>query len=375
MALSLGNIYMRFILLNLVAGFFAVFALSGASMAASVSLQQMVGQMIMVGFAGDSIESVGVRAVIADIAAGRIGGIMYLRTNVSSLRNVAQMNAQFNTAASKFPVFIALDQEGGKVERLTREVGFSEIASASRIAATKSPHQAEEIYFSMASQLAELGFNLNLGPVVDLNINPNNPIIARFERSYGLQSEIVSAYATSFVDAHRRAGVLTALKHFPGHGSSRADTHEGFVDISKYWQPQELEPYKNLIAAGKVDMVMMAHLFHEKFAEADGAQLPASLSKSWISGVLRTQLAYDGVVISDDMEMGAITARFSMSEAVILAVEAGTDILLFSNTASYRPSLAAEISDILIAKAQQNPAFLARIEQSYQRIARLKQDL
>lgn len=373
--LTLGNFLKIFIGRILLVNLFALLAVQGPALASVTGLQQMVGQMIMVGFQGNNISSAGFVAVRDDIEAGRIGGVMYLRFNVSSLGNVEKMNAAFIAANNSLAPFIALDQEGGRVERLTKDVGFGEIASAATIAATQNLHQAQDTYFAMASDLSDLRFNLNLGPVVDLNINPNNPIIARFQRSYGKDSNVVTSYATSFIDAHRQAGILSALKHFPGHGSSRADTHEGFVDISAYWQPEELAPYRNLIRAGKVDMVMMAHLFHEKFSNADGAQLPASLSKSWIDGVLRNELGYNGVVISDDMEMGAITARFSMEEAIILAVEAGTDILLFSNTANYRPGLAKEISDILIVKAQSDPAFMARIEQSYGRIIRLKQNL
>ena len=346
-----------------------------AAMASATGLRQMVGQMIMVGFQGNNVASAGFSAVRDDIAAGRAGGVMYLGFNVFSLGNVEKMNEELVAVANGPVPFIGLDQEGGRVERLTKEVGFNEIPSASRIAATQSPHQAQDTYFAMASDLSDLGFNLNLGPVVDLNINPDNPIIGRYQRSYGIDVDIVTTYASSFIDAHRQAGILTAVKHFPGHGSSRADTHEGFVDISNYWQPEELLPYQNLLDTGRVDMVMIAHLFHERFSQADGGQLPASLSKSWINGVLRTELGYDGVVISDDMEMGAITERFSMEQAIILAVEAGVDILLFSNTANYRAGLAKEIGDILIAKAEADPAFLERIEQSYERIMRLKQSL
>ncbi len=373
--LTLGNFLKSFIGRILLLNLFVLLAVQGPALASVTGLQQMVGQMIMIGFQGNNINSAGFVAARNDIEAGRIGGVMYLRFNVSSLGNVEKMNAAFIAANNSLAPFIALDQEGGRVERLTKDVGFGEIASAATIAATQNLHQAQDTYFAMASDLSDLRFNLNLGPVVDLNINPNNPIIAKFQRSYGIDSNVVTSYATSFIDAHRQAGILSALKHFPGHGSSRADTHEGFVDISAYWQPEELAPYRNLIRAGKVDMVMMAHLFHERFSNADGAQLPASLSKSWIDGVLRNELGYNGVVISDDMEMGAITARFSMAEAIILAVEAGSDILLFSNTANYRPGLAKEIGDILIAKAQADPAFMARIEQSYGRIIRLKQNL
>ncbi|HHG90285.1 MAG TPA: glycoside hydrolase family 3, partial [Devosia sp.] len=161
----------------------------------------------------------------------------------------------------------------------------------------------------------------------------------------------------------------------PGHGSSRADSHKGFVDITRYWQPEELTPYRNLIAGGMADMVMRAHLYHEKFSGNSGKQLPASLSPNWITGVLRSQLGYSGVVISDDMEMGAIRQQFSLEESIVLAVRAGTDILLFANTARYRAGLAGEIVDVLVRTARDDPAFRARIEESYARIVALKSQL
>lgn len=343
--------------------------------AMAASLEEMAGQMILVGFQGDSLDASGVAAVRADIAAGRIGGVMYLRNNVRSLDVVRQMNSAFLEATRGLAPLIALDQEGGSIERLTEAVGFREIASAERMAATQSPEQARQTYSSMALDLAALNFNLNLGPVVDLNLNPDNPIIARYGRSFGADATRVSQYATSFISAHRAAGVLTALKHFPGHGSSRADSHKGFVDITRYWQPEELLPYRNLIGAGMVDMVMSAHLYHEQFAGSSGAQLPASLSPNWITGVLRSQLGYNGVVISDDMEMGAIRQQFSFEDSIVLAVRAGTDILLFSNTARYRRGLPAEIVDVLVRTARADPEFQARIEESYARIVALKSRL
>ncbi|HHG89779.1 MAG TPA: glycoside hydrolase family 3 protein, partial [Devosia sp.] len=222
--------------LALLAGLFA----PAPSMAAT--LEEMAGQMILIGFQGNSVDAPGVTAVRADIAAGRIGGVMYLRNNVRSLDVVEQMNSAFLGATQGLVPLIALDQEGGSIERLTEAVGFREIPSAERVAASQSPEQARQTYLSMALELAALKFNLNLGPVVDLNLNPDNPIIARYGRSFGADAGQVSQYATSFISAHRAAGVLTALKHFPGHGSSRADSHKGFVDITRYWQPEELTP-------------------------------------------------------------------------------------------------------------------------------------
>ena len=327
--------------------------------------------MIIVGFQGDGVDDAGVEAVADELSAGRLGGVMFLKTNVASLAAVREMNAMFRAAAPDLPPFLTLDQEGGAVERLTADVGFAEVPNAASIAARNTPQEAEAIYAGMAAGIAEEGFSVNFGPVADLNTNPDNQIIARFGRSFSADPGVVTAYDEAFVEAHRQAGLVTALKHFPGHGSSTADSHEGFVDITDTWQDAELEPYRALIADGMVDMVMVGHLYHAEYADDDG-ETPASLSPRWIDGVLRGDLDYDGVVISDDLEMGAIRDHFTLEETVTKAVRAGMDILLFSNTADYRPGLSQEILAILVNEANADPDFAGRIEQSYQRIVSLK---
>lgn len=335
------------------------------------SIEDMAGQMVLMGFNGDSQSDAGVRAVRDQIARGEIGGVMYLRTNVASLPRVRAINGSLNTARPWLPPFIALDQEGGQIERLTSAVGFAEIPSAEDVAAGGVEH-AEAIYTALASDLARQGFNLNFGPVVDLNLNPANPIIARYERAFGDDPDAVTDLAAAFIEGHHSAGVATALKHFPGHGSSEDDTHDGFVDVTDVWDPVELEPYRNLIGRGLVDMVMVAHLFNGEIQSGDALQLPATLSHEWITGVLRGQLGYGGVVISDDLEMGAIRSRFGLSETISRSVRAGNDILLFSNTAEYDPELGAEIHSILVAEAEADPDFARLVEASYQRIMSLK---
>lgn len=335
------------------------------------TLEQKAGQMIVVGFQGDDVEDASVKALTGELAAGRIGGVMYLKTNVKSLDAVKAMNEAFRTASPELLPFITLDQEGGAVERLTADVGFTEIPNAASIASANTPEQAETIYAGMAAGIAELGFSVNFGPVADVNLNPDNQVIAKFGRAYSDDPETVAAYDEAFVRAHHASGVLTALKHFPGHGSSTADSHEGFVDITQSWKPAELVPYKVLMADGLIDMVMIGHLYHAAHSESD-AQNPASLSKRWITGILRENMGYDGVVISDDLEMGAIRDHFSMEETVLKAVRAGMDVLLFSNTADYRAGLAQEILDILVKEAQADPEFAALIDASYERIVALK---
>ncbi|NGP17990.1 glycoside hydrolase family 3 protein [Devosia aurantiaca] len=337
----------------------------------AATLEEMAGQMIVVGFQGDSVGDAGVKAVAGELEAGRLGGVMFLKTNVASLPAVRKLNALFRKASPTLPPFLTLDQEGGAVERLTKDVGFAEIPNAARIAADNSPAEAEAIYAKMAQGVAAEGFSVNFGPVADLNTNPNNQIIAKFGRSFSADPDVVVAYDEAFIAAHHGAGLVTALKHFPGHGSSTADSHEGFVDITQSWDEAELEPYRAMIADGMADMVMVGHLYHAGYAEGD-EQTPSSLSPRWIDGVLRTDLGFNGVVISDDLEMGAIRDHFTLEQTVTKAVRAGMDVLLFSNTADYHAGLSREILAILLSEAEADPQFAARIEQSYGRIVALK---
>lgn len=333
------------------------------------SLEQMAGQMIVLGFVGDSVDDKSVVALRKEVAAGDVGGVMFLKTNVASRAAVVAMNEAFRKASPDLPPFITVDQEGGLVERLDRSVGFKEIPDAETIADEYTPEQSRSIYDGLAEGVAEWGFNVNFAPVVDLAVNPNNQVIAKFGRAYGKTSDVVASYASEVIAAHHAAGLVTSLKHFPGHGSSTADSHEGYVDITKTWKPAELEPYRALIANGYQDFVMVGHLIDTKI---DPSGLPSSLSKPWIEEVLRGQLGFSGVVITDDLEMGAIRDHFSLEETVTKAVRAGVDVLLFSNTAYQRASLGDEVRAILLAEAEADPAFKARIEQSYKRIVALK---
>lgn len=328
--------------------------------------------MIIVGFQGDDAGDKSVKALAAELAAGTLGGVMYLKPNVKSLDDVKAMNALFRGADPDLPPFITLDQEGGPVERLTKSVGFTELPSASDIAKANTPGEAEAIYAKMARAVAGLGFTVNFGPVADLAINPDNQVITKYGRAFGKDAARVAGYDAAFIRAHHAAGLLTALKHFPGHGSSTADSHEGFVDISKTWSPGELGPYRTLIGEGVVDFVMVGHLFHKDHAGAGALKVPASLSPEWIGGVLRGELGFDGAVISDDLEMGAIREHFDLTDTVRRAVMAGVDVLLFSNTSRYHAGLADEVRAILVNEAEADPAFRARVEESYGRIAALK---
>lgn len=345
-----------------------------ASPAAALAetLERMAGQMIMVGFSGTSRADKGVTAVLDDLRSGTIGGVMLLKTNIAGRTALEALTRSFRDAATGPVPFIGIDQEGGAVARLGASTGVPDLPAAETVARTRSVDEARADYAGLARALHALGINLNFAPVVDLKLNPDNPVIAKFGRAFSRDAGVVTDYARAAIDAHRDAGVLTSLKHFPGHGSSDADSHEGLTDISQSWQEEELEPYRRLISEDMADMVMVGHLVARPL---DGTGKPASLSGPMIEGLLRQDLGFSGVVISDDFEMGAIRKAYSLEETVVAAVEAGVDVLLFSNTLRARGSLGTEIREVLVRHAERDPEFRARIEASYARIVALKDRL
>jgi beta-N-acetylhexosaminidase len=337
-------------------------------------LNRMIGQMIMVGFPGQTPSTQGVRRVGKQLEAGQVGGAILMSRNIDSPRQVKRLTRYLTRAGEDHPTpFIAVDQEGGYVQRLSRVKGFKTHPSAERLGARNDPQGAYEAYRALALELRDYGFNVNLGPVVDLNLNASNPVIGRLKRSYGKDPDHVTAFAKAFVYAHNESGVLTAAKHFPGHGSSDTDSHNVLVDISESWQERELRPYRKLIEAGAIDMIMTGHLYHPTFSER--ADTPASLSAKAIERVLRESLNYDGVVITDDLDMRGVRQNTSFPERIVGAVSAGNDILLITNANGYEPDLPKRVGDAIRAAIAAGDLSIERIRKSYERILALKDEL
>jgi beta-N-acetylhexosaminidase len=337
-------------------------------------LDRMIGQMLMVGFPGLTRSDAGVRRVLSQLEAGQAGGVILMSRNVDSPRQLRRLTRALARAGEGQPTpFIAVDQEGGYVQRLSRVKGFKTHPSAERLGARKNPQAAYSAYRDLALELREYGFNLNLGPVVDLNLNPANPVIGRLRRSYGKDPEQVTAYAKAFVYAHNETGVLTAAKHFPGHGNSDTDSHDVLVDISGSWEERELRPYRKLIEAGAIDMIMVGHLYHPAFS--DNPDVPASLSPTAIERVLRESLNYDGVVITDDLDMRGVRQNTDFEGRVVSAVKAGNDILLITNQNGYQPDLPERAADVIRAAIADGRLSAERIRASYERIMALKDEL
>jgi len=340
----------------------------------AVSLEQMIGQMLMLGFSGTKPSDQGVQNARYLLSKGQIGGVILLGHNLQNKQQVKKLISFVKQAAPKgLPPFVAIDQEGGAVQRLRAEHGFSDIPKAIDLAGTVSAKQAFHVYKKMAKELAFVGFNVNFGPVVDLNIVPNNPIIGLKGRSYGASSRKVRDYARAFVLAHRQYQILTSLKHFPGHGSSWTDSHEEFVDVTSNWKKSELDPYKWLIKNNLADMVMVGHLYHPSFS--DKGKIPASLSQKAIETRLRREMGYKGLVITDDLGMGAVKKHFEFDDALLRAIKAGNDILLLVDDKLATQAEIARIHKVIRDAIKTKQISLTQIEAAYRRIVEAKKSL
>ena len=340
----------------------------------SPALNKMIGQMLLIGFRGQTPSDPGVRRVADQLKAGKAGGVIFMSRNIESPQQVRNLTRLFAAAAKDQPtLFIGVDQEGGYVQRLARSKGFNTHPSAERLGARNDPQGAYSTYRKLALELRDYGFNLNFGPVVDLNVNPANPVIGRLKRSFGTDPDHVASFAKAFVFAHNETGVLTVAKHFPGHGSSETDSHDELVDISKSWSEAELRPYRKLIEANAIDMIMTGHLYHPSLS--DGQGVPVSLSRRGIHTVLRESLNFDGVVITDDLDMRGVRESRTFEDAVISAAAAGNDILLITNANGYMPDLPGRAAAAIRNGLDEGRLSVAQIEESYQRVLKLKEEL
>jgi beta-N-acetylhexosaminidase len=224
-----------------------------------------------------------------------------------------------------------------------------------------------------ASTLAGLGINMNFGPVVDLASNPNNPIIAKYGRAFSANEDSVTLLAKEFIKQHHKYNVLTSLKHFPGHGSSKDDTHLGIADVTSTWEERELTPYQSLIDSGYADAIMTSHIVNKKL---DKQGHPGTLSASVLDGLLRKQMKFNGVIFTDDMQMHAITKHYGLEEAIRLAILGGVDIMTFSNNIQGSDQRTVDrVHSIVKGLVTRGVVSEERIDDSFRRIMKLKDRL
>ncbi|MEZ4884473.1 MAG: glycoside hydrolase family 3 protein [Chitinophagales bacterium] len=343
----------------------------------SVSLDVKLGQMLIMGFRGLTVSDDA--PIVQAIKYLHLGGVVLFDLHVPTrqtepLRNIEspiQVKKLIEDLQSyaEIPLLVTVDQEGGIIRRLKEKDGFPKTVSHQYLGELNNTDSTFYHTTILASALQKLGFNMNLAPVVDVNVNPDNPIIGKLERSFSSDPAEVFKHAYYYINAHHKQKVLTCLKHFPGHGSSTADSHLGLVDVTNTWNAEEAIPYQNLINAKLVDAIMTAHVFNTHL----DSLYPATLSKKVITDGLRKGMNYDGVIISDDMNMGAITQHYGFEKGIELAINAGVDILCFGNNSEvYDPNLPQKAFDALKKLVQEGKIPEQRIDESYQRIMALK---
>lgn len=328
-----------------------------------------IGQMILIGMPKAELDE----KVLEEIKNGKVGALIFFEKNIPNKPNafasVKNMTWTYQKAAS-IPLFICIDQEGGKVNRLKEKYGFTRSITAAALGKSKSLDSVRFYADATAATLAGLGFNVNFAPVVDLAINKDNPIIAKPERAYSANPDTVAMMAKEVVKMHRKYGVITSLKHFPGHGSSKDDTHLGVADVTNTWSEDELKPYKLLIDSGYVDAVMTSHIVNKNL---DAKGYPGTLSKDILDGILRKRLGFNGVVFSDDMQMHAISKNYGLEETIRLAINAGVDVMCFSNNIAGSDERTVDkvlaIIKKMVSTGEIKPE---RIDESFQRIIQLK---
>ena len=351
----------------------------------SMSLEEKVGQLFIIRPESLSTEltpqqthdttEYGVTEFTEDMAAQLekypAGGVAIFGKNISSPEQLKNFGAAMQQASS-VPLLMGADEEGGSVARLANSPAFKteegyvlpQFKSMAEIGATGDTDAARTVGFTIGCYLAEYGFNLDFAPVADTNTNPDNVVIG--DRAFGSDPELVSQMVAAELEGLHSAGVLGCIKHFPGHGDTVGDTHDGYVSIQKTWEEllsAELIPFIDNL--DNTDMVMVAHISLPNVTD-DG--LPASLSGELISGKLRGELGYEGVVITDSLAMGAIAREYSSADCAVMALDAGADILLM-------PEDYAAAFEGVVQAMEEGRLSPQRIDESVRRVLELKDRL
>jgi beta-N-acetylhexosaminidase len=297
-------------------------------------LGKAVSQILMLGFIGSTRHSLSARLLARQFRNGQIHNIFFVKENIGTHKNLIALKNLFDT--QKKYTWVGIDHEGGAVQRLSHRHGVRKLPRAIQVGMSQlNFSQVKVMYSHSAKELRHWGFNLNFGPVLDVH-DPKNLAIGKFGRSFGIDARSISLCGAAFVEGFQSEGVTSVLKHFPGHGRSVGDSHLEPANISDQWSEKELAPFKQLIDWRRAPIIMCGHL---RLDSIDATGCPATLSKPIIEGLLRDRLGYCGVVMTDDIDMQAITKTHDRRRAMIEALNAGNDLIMIRNLFGYDPLL------------------------------------
>lgn len=326
----------------------------------SMSLEEKIGQMLLVGIDGTVLDDQAKRMIAED----KVGGIILYKNNIQDLKGMVSLvnSMKESNSGNPAPLFMSIDQEGGKVSRMPKE--YTTFPSNGKVGTRNDANTAEMMGKLLAREVISAGFNMNFAPVLDINSNPDNPVIG--DRSFGSSAELVSTLGIAEMKGIESQNVVPVVKHFPGHGDTSVDSHLDLPIVKKTAaELAELEwlPFQAAIKEG-TDAVMVAHILFPKL----DADKPASLSSKIIGELLREDMKYQGLVITDDLTMGAILKNYDLATAAVDTVNAGSDILLIAHGYDNEKRVIESLLDhVKKGKIQET-----RIDESVYRILALK---
>lgn len=326
-----------------------------------MSLEEKIGQIVMVGLEDYTLDD-NSRKMIENYYVG--GFIIFSKNVEDSAQLLSLINSLKETnSKNRIPLFISIDEEGGRVSRIPKEI--KKLPANRKIGQMNNKELSYKIGTILAEELNMFGFNMDFAPVLDINSNPKNPVIG--DRAFGAEPDIVSNLGIQTMKGIQSGRVISVIKHFPGHGDTSVDSHVGLPTIDhdlERLKSFELVPFKEAID-NEADAVMVAHILLSKI----DSDYPSSLSKTVITNILREDLGFDGVVITDDMTMGAISENYEIGNAAIKAINAGSDIVLvahgFENSITVIDSIKAAVENGVIPGE--------RLDESVYRVLKLKQ--
>ncbi|WP_211279020.1 beta-N-acetylhexosaminidase [Sutcliffiella halmapala] len=327
----------------------------------SMSIAEKIGQMLMFGF-DDSKINEETRKLIVD---NHIGGVILFKKNITSSQQLLALTNQIKEINSKHhntPIFIAVDEEGGLISRMPPEI--INLPDSVDIGNSNSPALAYQVGEAIAERVDSFGFNMTMTPVLDINSNPANPVIGK--RAFGANREIVAKLGIEEMKGIQSKSIIPVVKHFPGHGDTDVDSHLGLPVVNhslERLRQMELVPFQHAVNQ-QADLMMVAHIL---LPEID-IEFPSSLSKNVITNLLREGMNFNGVVITDDMTMGAIIENYDIGEASVRAIQAGNDIILVCHGTENKVKAVNSITNAF----KDGTISEDRINESVERILRLK---
>lgn len=339
-------------------------------------LKQKIAQMLMVGFNGRNLTPE--NPIYSDVKDLGIGGVILFNRNADKARpnlikniqepkQVQKLTTDLQKIAPK-PLFVAIDQEGGMISRLSPSYFVVSSFSAKDLGLKNDPKLTYNEALKTAKTLKEIGVNVNFVPCVDLEINKDSSVISKLRRAYSDDPNVVINQARQVILAHNEFGILTTLKHFPGHGSALGDTHHGFVDVTKTYNQRELLPYKTLMSEGLVKGVLVAHVFDKNLDK----EMPTSMSKKAVDDLLKNKLGFEGLIFTDDIQMNAIKGNYTLEKTLLNTINAGNDVIVIGNNLSYEPDIAKNSIDIIFNLVKSGEIKEERINEAYKKIVSYK---